>query len=656
MDDARGPHDRSLDPAASAAAVFARAVDRAVLRGWIGRGLAMLGAWSAVTTLLLAAAAVVELAGGGRAPAGMRVAVIIAAAGILAAMILRQSLGPGQRPSRLGVALATESQHPRLGERLSRAVDFLADAAFDADETSGVATTGSFRRLAIEQAAEALRDNGPLRIPGMARDLCWTAAGMLGPAALWLSAVVFPPAWAHAVRGQLPRSAGPHQPAATAGPLRVAGAVPTPPSASEPLSIAEAMRFAWQRVEAIRTAIPRLDLPDDPQRSSLLLSLAQAAAEAADASRRSLAAHANAGDACVLTIFAAQLADVAHDLGGLTPDDPAASARLSHARISLDSLSRGAHSAARIAEVASLQTKLAGVLIGLFARAPGLPAAALPHAARDRLERLAIIQAECLRAIVPDRLELEAAARTAGPAGAGLRRVTETLMALDLTAAAAAPAQIMANRLAVAADAVAETAQVLTDAAVSFGMPTTGAALLSENSDRLPVVDGSGGPAGLRSRDAAVLARADSLLDELSGAQQAQPAGRPNGAGGEETTAAAAARDDGGGRMADSNTQGAGGDAVAATTDPRQGAGGGSVDASAPRLAATIAVHPIEQVWQRLPAHDRFQTSREAVAELPATYRPAIDSYYRLLLESMPDTPATPPEKPRRSAGQADRP
>ena len=69
MDDARGPHDRSLDPAASAAAVFARAVDRAVLRGWIGRGLAMLGAWSAVTTLLLAAAAVVELAGGGRAPA-----------------------------------------------------------------------------------------------------------------------------------------------------------------------------------------------------------------------------------------------------------------------------------------------------------------------------------------------------------------------------------------------------------------------------------------------------------------------------------------------------------------------------------------------------------------------------------------------------------
>ena len=215
---------------------------------------------------------------------------------------------------------------------------------------------------------------------------------------------------------------------------------------------------------------------------------------------------------------------------------------------------------------------------------------------------------------------------------------------------------LLAGGPAVAADAVAETAQVLTDAAVSFGMPTTGAASLSENSDRLPVVDGSGGPAGLRSRDAAVLARADSLLDELSGAQLAQPAGRPNGAGGEETTAAAAARDDGGGRMADSNTQGAGGDAVAATTDPRQGAGGGSVDASAPRLAATIAVHPIEQVWQRLPAHDRFQTSREAVAELPATYRPAIDSYYRLLLESMPDTPATPPEKPRRSAGQADRP
>jgi len=548
--------------AGGGADAFGRSLDRAVCQAWFGRILALLGSWLGMAAIIILPLALLDLATGGRIgsgdlPAVLRGSGIAVAAGLLAAAVFRRRWSFGQRPNRLAVALATEQHAPWLGERLSRAVEFLTDtAAPDPPEpaASAAATTQALRHLAVEQAAEAARGIGRLSVPGITADLRLLAAGIALPAALWLSALTLPDPWADAVRRQL---------------------FGRPPSATAATTAGHVAN------ESSGPAAPIAAGPSDSRRAT-------------------------------------------------TDRLPPAWSR----------------AAAGIRAAAVFEQRMAALLSVLFARAPGLPTRALPREACHELEQLALAQAECLRTVVADREALVRAAESAAqdsaspPMAAELGRAVARLADLDQVASETAPLHIAANRLGLAGCIVADTAAILADAADSLGMPPPPDA--GQNSGPFGVTDTAAADRNWRA-GASPVARATRVLDRISAAHRQL---RPDQT---QTLSASAA-----GMPGTATVDGEPTGPAADTTEPRFGP-----TANGPPQTATLTGPepttstdpttrtPIERVWSLMPTAAGPEAARESFDGMPAAYRPAIDAYYRLLLQSFPNSlPDSFPDPP----------
>lgn len=163
-------------PHESSVATLRRRLDRAVaiahavrVLGWLGR----VACIAALTTL------VVVVIGKMITPRGLPAAGLIVGMVTIIAAIVAWYRAAGPAPRRLDVAAATEVAFPRLGERLSRAVDFLA-ADGRATESRGL------EDVAIVEAAEAAAACGRLAIPGFDRHRWWLVAGSTAAIALFM--------------------------------------------------------------------------------------------------------------------------------------------------------------------------------------------------------------------------------------------------------------------------------------------------------------------------------------------------------------------------------------------------------------------------------------------------------------------------------------
>lgn len=143
-----------------------RRLDRGVAVSRALRWLGWLGRVACITWAAAAAIAVVQSVTGA---ASEPVAGIVWSLAVVAAL-LAWWFAAGRPPRRLDVAAAAEAAHPELGERLSRAIDFL-DAASEDDESRGL------KALAIADAARAVEACGKLPVAGLDRHARWLAAG-----------------------------------------------------------------------------------------------------------------------------------------------------------------------------------------------------------------------------------------------------------------------------------------------------------------------------------------------------------------------------------------------------------------------------------------------------------------------------------------------
>jgi hypothetical protein len=154
---ARTPSDidllrRRLDRTAATAAAIR-------MLGWCGRV-------ACIVVLANAIVAVMAMAGGPLPPGAARLMIIaLTICGVTAALRLRADAPP----RRLDVAIAAEAATPQLGERLSRAVEFLDDEA----ETNA----RGLKHLALADAAAAAATLPRLPVPGIRAHSAWLAAG-----------------------------------------------------------------------------------------------------------------------------------------------------------------------------------------------------------------------------------------------------------------------------------------------------------------------------------------------------------------------------------------------------------------------------------------------------------------------------------------------
>lgn len=297
---------------------------------------------------------------------------------------------------------------------------------------------------------------------------------------------------------------------------------------------------------------------------------------------------------------------------------------------------RAAH---QLAGAAAVERGLADLLADRFARAPGVPAPALPYRSRHELDELAAIQTDCSRAIAAARDTLATAAD--GPHRDRLLAAIGRLDGPEVADADEAIVHIAANRLRLAATAADHVAAVVADVATEFG---AGDAATAE-ARTIPVLDEDArldttlpGDARMRFDADRSLTRAATTIARLAGdadrtldaADRAAVHGRPATTAVSGTTAA--------GRV------GATGPAPA-TTQPSAAfpAGAGT---TAEIDSPTSPPSPLARIWSRLPAQERSQAARTAVESAPPAYRAAIDAYYRLLLQSFPESPPAPPSTP----------
>jgi hypothetical protein len=267
--------------------------------------------------------------------------------------------------------------------------------------------------------------------------------------------------------------------------------------------------------------------------------------------------------------------------------------------------------AAQLAAAASVERRLADVLAADFARSPGASAESLPRADRHRLEELAAIQTTCLRSIAAGGRAIRVAAGSS-PCER-LASAIERLESLDSLVTEASPAAISANRLHAAGTAAAALADALTAIAAGLGAAgddQPGAELLPPHRSQQDGVELSPGPL---TAAATTVERIAGETDRVAAVGSSRPS--PPSRGGDGA-----------------------GPAAAATATPD----GGPVAAAA-RAAPPADASPVERVWSRLPATDRWQTGRTAAESTPPAYRAAVDTYYRLLLQSLPDRPSPAP-------------
>lgn len=266
-----------------AAADLVRSIDRAVRIARCGRLLAVCGGWVAAAAGVVAALAAIDVASGGRIgiaflPWATKVTVVLVLTAAPVVATCRRRLVREGWPCRLGIALATEQRHPRLGESLSRAVEFLeggpaaeaqARRTNRVDRSPGSATLAQgLRWLAIDQAAAAARDAGGMTVPGIASDVGWIAAGMAAATAIVISTTLLP-GWADAVRRQVATSGRPAAaPMPTQAPRSGSGGADTPlPAEATALVTRLAATAAIERRLAELLAVLFVQAPGVPAES-----------------------------------------------------------------------------------------------------------------------------------------------------------------------------------------------------------------------------------------------------------------------------------------------------------------------------------------------------------------------------------------------------
>jgi hypothetical protein len=657
---------QALDPRGTATSAPARRLrrrlDRALRGGWIGRALAAASLAAAGGAALIAAGAAALLwrtafaeASRWTAPPAWAAAAIAlfssAAAYRFAVTIAARRCLPADRAAgrldRMGVALATEARHPRLGERLSRAVEFLDDAPVQGESPTAARAddqlAASLRRLAVAEAAAALDDAGDLAVPGAAARVRWIVAGLAVTAAVAVSAGIGPPAWRAAVRGQVFRGRVPQRPPAADG------------TVAAPTDVAAAIAAARHAVQMLRSALAD-DRPLPAERLARLAARARAAADAATTAARTRPA---AEPAAMLALLATGLEDVAASLpspvnaattaaAATSPADDTAVA-LVGVRTRLDQLAKAADAGDRLVAAAALQARLAAVLARAFTLSPGVDADDLAADTQAQLERLADIAAECRRVVATDGSVLRDAAGVVFPAATdavlpaaidAVRRACDRLDEVAVAAAAPLPGHVAANRLGRAASLADDAARAIADAVDVLGMTpsaTVPAASFDLSVAGPPVAAGNAAAAPTPA-EPAPLARTRAALDRVAttilapldagGHEPAHDAGATDLARGPPPAAAGSASPAGPTRGQPSAGEASAGDAARAGGDAR---------------VAAAEPSPRERVWMLLPARERPDRGGQAhdADATAAAYRPAIDAYYRLLFQSF--SPALPP-------------
>ncbi len=476
-------------------------------------------------------------------------------------------------PSRLMIAVAAERAHPQLGERISRAVEFLDEVASAAATDRGSA---ALKALAVEQAAEAAAGIGRLPVPALRGQLRLAAAG--GAAIALVAALTL------ATSPSRTTDRGGGETATTAA----------TPAASR--STPEATLQIWRKLEAIRG---QLAGGRPPTHAALATAIAAVAAE----SERALEA-AGGESAGVLSVFAAALPQLERDLAARPADDAAA---LAGVRRSLDELSSLARAAVRIADAAAFERSLAAVLSEWFALEPGELPADLPAPVRGGLDRAANLEDECLQGINADRKTLLVATQRQPVEAKLIASAANPLAGFDGPPFIRSANDIRDNRLAIAADSARRAADLLEGSAKLLGMTGTGA-----SATPIPPAARTAAPDPTSNPSAADIARGllDRIHDDVTSAAES---------GNEPAVNAAAAAG-----------RGAGADGSATTTSPQAGT------VTGPPTAAELpaGADEIARAWLLL--QERSFPQRPQGGDLLAfpSHRQAIDAYYRLLLES----------------------
>ena len=656
---ALAPHDgrrRDADPSATAVRLRTR-LDRAVRSGRIGRGLAAVAIAAGCLAVAIAVGAAADLlalraAGPWR---GIPALVCVAAAGAAAVALAAQRRRSGTRATpgldRLGVALATEADTPRLGARISRAVEFLEDPADPGDPL-----VRGLRRLAVAKAAEAIDDVPRLSVPGSVARRRWIVGGLAATAAVALSAWAAPEAWRTALRGQLfggtvSGQVHPDMPADRRGAADAPAA-----SVAAPGDVTAAIAAARHAVQVLHAALADgLPLPDE--RRHRLAARARAAAGAAEAALDTLPADT---PAALLPLFATGLGDVATALAGATASTATPSAGAdadtgaetntdagaASARARLAHLAAASAAAGRLVAAVAVEARLADVSARGFAVAPGVAAAGLPAGTRAGLERLAEIAAECRQVVAADSRTLRAATEAFPHAGDdAVRRICARLDAVAVDAAAPLSGHVAANRLSRAAAIAADAARAIAAAVTALGMPPADTASADLPFGMPPgagddlTAAGPPQPAPLDRTRAALERAAAVVLAPLDVAASTADGGRTDGAAGPpgQTQPATGARPP---SAASTAGRGSSGSATAAA------AGGAAM--AGPEAAGEPSA--AERIWMLLPSRERPDMARQNADGPSAAYRSAIDAYYRLLLQSL-----TPPAAPAAARDATDR-
>jgi hypothetical protein len=149
------------------AARLRTAIDRRVATARIVHGLGIAGRIGCIAASAWAAALLIGFFAG-EADARLVAGSVLAAAAIAAWFLFRRATASW--PTRLSIALAAERAQPEVGERISRAIDFLDDTP------AGGACSTALKAIAIEQAADAADRLATAPIEGAARHLGFAAA------------------------------------------------------------------------------------------------------------------------------------------------------------------------------------------------------------------------------------------------------------------------------------------------------------------------------------------------------------------------------------------------------------------------------------------------------------------------------------------------
>jgi len=161
------------------AARLRTAIDRRVATARIVHGLGVAGRIGCVAACVWAATLLAgSVAGGG--DARLIAGTVLAAAAIAAWFFSRCAIDAW--PTRLSIALAAERSQPDLGERISRAIDFLDDT------TAGGDGSTALKSIAIEQAADAADRLATVPVEGAARHLGFASAATVALVLLMIAA------------------------------------------------------------------------------------------------------------------------------------------------------------------------------------------------------------------------------------------------------------------------------------------------------------------------------------------------------------------------------------------------------------------------------------------------------------------------------------